>query len=264
MEIIIPGLKVLGVLGFIIFVYFFTVTRLAVAVKSFQQKPGNQTDNLYWLYTNKYLIKLTDNQFVVTAVLLFQYNNLVGKALQKLECLNPKGEVLQISCAYGNFSERLAQKCAAVDASKLVVCDIVGNQLDNVEPKLRNFSDRTLLLKEDANKLSFADNSFDSVLMFFLLHELPYAEKKKTLDEAMRVIRPGGQVILAEFHKPSAWPMKIFGLIYFFLFEPFALDMWGRFSLEDHFENQPGGPWTLEKEACFFNNFQLITATKQA
>jgi len=84
MEFVIPALEILGILFLIIVLYFFIVTRVAVAVKSFFHEPGKEQDSLYWLYTNKYLIWLTDNQLIVTGVLLFQYDKLVRKVMEKI------------------------------------------------------------------------------------------------------------------------------------------------------------------------------------
>lgn len=262
MEILIPALKILGIILGVVFLYFFTVTRLAVAIKSFTQKPGKEADSLYWLYTNKYLIRLTDNQFIVRAVLLFQYDRLVAKVIEKLNPLPKAGRVLQISCAYGNFSEKLAEKCRHIEAGEMVVCDIVGNQLENVKKKLKGYPGKMTLVEENAVGMRFSDNSFDSALVFFLLHELPYDEKRKALSEAMRVVRPGGKVILAEFHKPKSWIMKLFGRAYFGLFEPFALDMWGRFNPSAFIQNDKNNTWAVQQEAYFFDNFQVISATK--
>lgn len=262
MEILIPALKILGIILLVIFLYFFTVTRLAIAVKSFFREPGKESDSLYWLYTNKYLIRLTDNQFVVTAVLLFQYDRLVAKVIEKINPLRSGSRVLQISCAYGNFSRKLAEKCRHIEAGEMVVCDIVGNQLENVKKKLKDYPGKMTLVEEDAAKMRFADNSFDSAVVFFLLHELPYETKRKALQEAMRVVRPGGKVILAEFHKPTSWIMLLFGRAYFSFFEPFALDMWGRFNPSALITSDNKNSWTIEQESFFYDNFQVISATK--
>lgn len=262
MEIFGPVLKILGIILVVIFLYFFTVTRLAVAIKSFTQKPGKEVDNLYWLYTNKYLIWLTDNQFVVSCVLLFQYDRLVAKVIEKMTPLPTGSRVLQISCAFGNFSEKLAEKCQRNKACEMVVCDIVSNQLENLKKKLKDYPGKMTLVEEDAAKMRFSEKSFDSVVMFFLLHELPYEDKRKALLGAMRVVRLGGKVILAEFHKPRNWIMCLFGRAYFSFFEPFAFDMWGRFNPSALIKSDKKISWTIERETFFYDNFQVISATK--
>jgi len=262
MEFVIPALEILGILFLIIVLYFFIVTRVAVAVKSFFHEPGKEQDSLYWLYTNKYLIWLTDNQLIVTGVLLFQYDKLVRKVMEKIDPTRKHGRILQISCAYGNFSQKLADKCRAIEAGEMVVCDIVGNQLDNVKKKLKDYDGKMTLVEENAAQMRFASAAFDSAVVFFLLHELPYEEKRKALAEAMRVVRPGGKIILAEFQKPTNWLMRLFGRTYFSFFEPFALDMWGRFDPSEFIQSDKDNSWAIEKDSYFFNNFQVIAATK--
>jgi ubiquinone/menaquinone biosynthesis C-methylase UbiE len=261
-EILARALEILGFLAFGVFLYFFTVTRLAIAIKSFFRKPGTARAGLYWLYTNPFLIWLTDNQLVVSAVLLFQYRRLAATVIKHIGPLPKQGRVLQVSCAYGNFSEKLAKTCRRLKASELVVCDLVGNQLKNVEKKLAPYPGKVTLVRQDAAQLAFADQSFDSVVVFFLFHELIYEDKVKALSEAMRVVRPGGKVVLAEFHRPRARIMRFFGRAYFWLFEPFALDMWGRFRPEALIRGDTERGWTIERESFLFDNFQTIAATR--
>ena len=99
-------------------------------------------------------------------------------------------------------------------------------------------------------------------MVFFLLHELPFEDKQKALREAMRVVRPGGKVILAEFHKPTSLIMRLFGRAYFSFFEPFALDMWGRFNPSALIKSDKKNSWTIEQQTFFYDNFQVISATK--
>jgi len=262
MDILVSGLEGLGFFFLVVILYFFIVTRLAVAVKAFFQKPGKQRDSLYWLYTNKYLIKITDNQLVTSAVLLFQYNRLARRVVDQIGGNEKGSKVLQISCAYGNFSRKLAEKCRAIEAGEMVICDIVGNQLENVKRKIRDYPGKATLVEENAANMRFKTDHFSSALIFFLLHELPFEDKQKALSEAMRVVRPGGRLVLAEFHKPRNWLMRAFVRAYFIMFEPFALDMWGRLDPIDFIRQDKNNAWTIEKESYLCDNFQVITAIK--
>ena len=47
-----------------------------------------------------------------------------------------------------------------------------------------------------AEKLDFADNTFDLIYMSTLLHEMPVAEGRKAIQEAKRVLRPGGLLVI--------------------------------------------------------------------
>jgi cyclopropane fatty-acyl-phospholipid synthase-like methyltransferase len=55
----------------------------------------------------------------------------------------------------------------------------------------------------DMTALPFADASFDVVTSAMAIHNIPSSEGRyRALDEAMRVLRPGGQLIVAD-----PWPM---------------------------------------------------------
>lgn len=49
-----------------------------------------------------------------------------------------------------------------------------------------------------AEDLPFEDDSFDMVTAFILLHEVPIPAAKKILEEAYRVCKPGGEVVIGD------------------------------------------------------------------
>lgn len=51
-------------------------------------------------------------------------------------------------------------------------------------------------------QLPYADNSFDRVLSSMMLHHLSTDDKKRTLAEVLRVLRPGGEVHVVDFGPP--------------------------------------------------------------
>ncbi len=108
----------------------------------------------------------------------------------------------------------------------LDIVDVVPAQLENVRRKLGAFSGvRTL--RRDATQLKFPDGSYDQVLLFFLLHEVPVSVREKTLREALRVLKPGGKLVIVDYHRPSIFhPLRLFLLLILKLLEPFALDLW--------------------------------------
>jgi ubiquinone/menaquinone biosynthesis C-methylase UbiE len=98
--------------------------------------------------------------------------------------------------------------------------------------------------------------------MFFLLHELPHHLKIEAVNEAMRVLEPGGRLYLAEFHRPSAWVLRALSWTYFKVFEPFGLALWDSHDPVRHLQSMPGV--ICERHTVFFDNFQVIVATKPA
>jgi ubiquinone/menaquinone biosynthesis C-methylase UbiE len=84
------------------------------------------------------------------------------------------------------------------------------------------------MLLGDSSALPVADASMDRALLFFLLHEQPEAVRRGTLANALRVLKPGGRLVVVDYHRPSAWhplhwPMR--GVLA--TLEPYALDLWG-------------------------------------
>lgn len=53
----------------------------------------------------------------------------------------------------------------------------------------------------DAERLPFADNSFDVVYSFGVLHHTPNTQK--AIDEVHRVLKPGGHIVIMLYHKNS-------------------------------------------------------------
>jgi SAM-dependent methyltransferase len=70
----------------------------------------------------------------------------------------------------------------------------------------RNFQLRNLhaeLFIEDASKLHFADNTFDVVYSFGVLHHTP--DTVRCISEVYRVLKPGGEFLLSLYHRHSAF-----------------------------------------------------------
>jgi ubiquinone/menaquinone biosynthesis C-methylase UbiE len=79
----------------------------------------------------------------------------------------------------------------------------------------------------DAADLQTPDASYDHVVLFFLLHEMPENVRRRTLKEAMRVVKPGGEVVIVDYHAPARWhPLRSVMRWILRNFEPFALDLW--------------------------------------
>ena len=133
--------------------------------------------------------------------------------------------VLQVACAYGDFTPNLVRKIRDA-GSQLDVVDVLPIQLENLSRKLAP-DDPVLLWQMDSRELKFAENSFDCVLLFFLMHEQPDVVRRQTLAEAHRVLRPGGRLIIVDYAKPSGW--NVFRLPLRLILprlEPFFLDLW--------------------------------------
>ncbi len=159
---------------------------------------------------------------------------------------------------YGNLTERLMAQLAP--RAQLEVIDILPIQLQNLRDKLA-LDSRVLLRQGDASALPHADASVDQVLLFFLLHEQPEPVRRATLAEAMRVVKPGGRVVIVDYHRPVAWhPLRLLMRAVFRQLEPYAIDLWKQ-SIEDYLppEFQPS---QREHRTWFGGLYQMLVWTR--
>ena len=88
----------------------------------------------------------------------------------------------------------------------------VDQSLDMLAVARRRFGDRIPLVEASAEKLPFADGSFDHLTVTYLLRYV--REPAATVAELVRVVRPGGTVASLEFglpHGPArpAWEVYV-------------------------------------------------------
>lgn len=177
----------------------------------------------WWAYIHPWGVRLFERQWLVNLILWGNYTRLCDAVLAGY-AQEPAGNTLQIACAYGNLTRRLAEKIGP--EGKLDVIDILPIQLSNLARKLPQHSAVNLHCM-DSNALQFPVQSFDRALLFFLLHEQPLNVRKKTLAEAVRVVRPGGTLTIVDYAAPG-WlnPLRYFMAPLLSLLEPYARDLW--------------------------------------
>lgn len=242
--------------------FFLILTRLSLIFQAHSESTDPDTAHIYWIYKSPFFIRLTDRMFVVSSILLFQYSKLVNCVVRRLNPSLKGKRILQVSCAFGNVSEKIAESCAKQGAAEFVLTDIMQSELDNAERKLKKFGDLCSYSRQDATSLQFPDQSFDYVVAFFLPHELPMDKKIKHIEEAKRVLKPGGKVVFGEFHKPRLKILEFLGRIYFKIFEPYATEMWYSFDLAEVIEANTDDSYKIEKDTFMFDNFQVLAAER--
>jgi ubiquinone/menaquinone biosynthesis C-methylase UbiE len=219
--------------------------------------PGYLQQLYWWAYIHPRAVRLFEREWLVNIILLGNYHRL------REACLDGLGEVfdgstLQLGCVYGNLSARLQDRLAP--GARLDVVDILKIQLDNLARKLPRRG-QVRLIQGDASALACADGAYDRVLIFFLLHEQPEAVRRRTIAEALRVTRPGGRLVIIDYHRPQRWhPLR--PLVQFILrrLKPYAADLW-REELGAYFP--PGfAAASLHQQTYFGGLYQMLAITR--
>ena len=242
-------------------VFFFVVTRGALVLRGLSSGAQSEKSHVYPIYSNMRLIKLVDFQPIISAILLFQYHRLVSKIVSELEQSDLQNKkVLITSCAFGNVIPRVVKAAVAGGAERVLIADIIHNELIHAKSKLGNFSGKVDFIEDNATAMKQADGGVAANVMFFLLHELPHHLKGRALAEAGRMLAPGGKLYLAEFHRPELWVLRALSWTYFKGFEPLGLALWD--THDPLAVLQDMGGWKCKRTTYFFGNFQVISATK--
>ncbi|MCB2262267.1 MAG: rhodoquinone biosynthesis methyltransferase RquA [Candidatus Thiosymbion ectosymbiont of Robbea hypermnestra] len=194
-----------------------------VAEETPQSVPPYLERHYWWAYVHPNAVRVFERQWLVNLILWGNFGRLRDLALESLG--NPVGgRTLQVACVYGNLTQRLVERLD--QGARLDVVDILPVQLENLARKLGPAPGTTLALSDSAD-LKAPDAHYDQVLVFFLLHEQPLETRKRTLAEALRVTKPGGRVLLVDYHRPHpANPLRLIMTPVLRLLEPFALDLW--------------------------------------
>jgi ubiquinone/menaquinone biosynthesis C-methylase UbiE len=213
----------------------------------------------WWAYVHPKAVKVFERQWLVNLILWGNFTRLRNSALDTLGH-TISGKTLQIACVYGDFTPRLQQRLAP-DA-RLDVVDVLPIQLDNLDRKLDG-SEQVRLFCSNSENLGFADNaSYEQVILFFLLHELPEETRQSTLKEALRVLKPGGKLVVVDYHKPHAWnPLRYLMRPLLAWLEPFALAVWQRELSE--FIPVPQDEYSIAKSTFFGALYQQVVFTRR-
>lgn len=221
------------------------------------QVPRYLEQAYWWAYVHPHAVRLFEREWLVNLILFNNYGRLRDAALAELgETI--RGRTLQVACVYGNLTPRLQARLAP-DAL-LDVVDILPIQLRNLAAKMPA-DPRVALLHGDSSALDSEDACYDQVLLFFLLHEQPEGVRRRTLAEAMRVVKPGGRIVIVDYHRPHAWhPLRPLMRAIFRRLEPYAMDLW-QHGLEEFLPAQPR-PRAVARRTWFGGLYQQLVLTR--
>jgi ubiquinone/menaquinone biosynthesis C-methylase UbiE len=198
-------------------------TRAQIEPQPSHTVPEYLQRNYWWAYVHPNAVRIFERQWLVNTILCGNFARLRDAALDELGkpiC----GRTLQIACVYGDFTVRLAERIGR--GGSLDVVDVLPVQLQNLRRKLPASAPVTLY-QRDSTALGFADASYDQAIIFFLLHEQPAPVRKQTIAEALRVVKPGGNLVIVDYHRPSyLHPLRYLLWPVLRALEPYALDLW--------------------------------------
>lgn len=218
--------------------------------------PRYLQETYWWAYVHPNAVRLFERQWLVNLILWGNFARLRDAALDALDPAE-RGRTLQVACVYGDFTARLEERVTA-RLGTLDVVDVLPIQLDNLRRKLGTRS-RARLLQRDAAQLGIESATYHRAVLFFLLHEMPADVRRRVLAEALRVLEPGGRLVIVDYHRPGpAHPLR--GVMRWILrrFEPYALDLWD----DEVPEWMPAEARVLSKRTFWGGLYQQLEVTR--
>ncbi len=230
-------------------------TRLIENVRSVSPGlPEYLVRTYWWAYLTPASLRLLDNPFVLTAILWGNLPRLVRAACDEFQ---PGACILQAASAYGNLSPELAAQVGPT--GRLDVIDVAPLQVAHVQRKLKGYPHARARVADATEPV---DGIYDGVCCFFLLHEIPDAEKRAAVDALLGAVEPGGKVVFVDYHRAVRWhPLRApMGLVFRWL-EPFAYGL-----VDREIRSLASKPYDFvwSKETFFGGLYQKVVAVRTA
>lgn len=208
----------------------------------------------WWAYLTPASLLLLDNPVVLTAILWGNLPRLVRIACEEFKAGQ---RVLQAACAYGNLSPELAAQVGA--EGRLDVIDIAPLQAAHVQRKLQDFPQAQVRVADAAAP---GGGIYDGVCCFFLLHEIPDAEKRAVVNALLAAVDVGSKVVFVDYHRSRSWhPLRGPMTLVFRWLEPFAFGLIDK-EIPSFAANPDEFSWT--KETFFGGLYQKVVAVRVA
>ncbi|WP_174891241.1 bifunctional demethylmenaquinone methyltransferase/2-methoxy-6-polyprenyl-1,4-benzoquinol methylase UbiE [Candidatus Hamiltonella defensa] len=128
--------------------------------------------------------------------------------------VRPGQKILDLAGGTGDFTAKFSRM--AGEKGEVILADINSSMLMIGREKIRNQGriNNIHYVQANAESLPFCDNYFDCITFAFGLRNV--TEKEKALSSILRVLKPGGRLLVLEFSAPVfTWLRKIYDVYSF-------------------------------------------------
>ncbi|WP_164704068.1 class I SAM-dependent methyltransferase [Clostridium isatidis] len=173
----------------------------------------------------------------------------------KLISILPKEKIKVLDMCTGTAKNAILISSYNPNA-EVIGIDISEEMLNMANKKIKN-RENIKLLRMDASRLNFNDNSFDFTIISLVLHEMNDKYINKIIGEAKRVTKESGQIIIVEWRKELSLIKRI-------LFYPIKkMEPKGFEEVIEHKINEFIKKWSLKVDKIFECNYTQIISLRK-
>ena len=179
------------------------------------EKMSDEIKEKYW---SRFGATYDENQEYVVG------KDFLNEVKLNIEKLTDLGEVLELGCGTGYFTEAIAKNSRHVFAT-----DLSEELLETAKKRLSS-NERITFQKENGMAITFTSNKFDTVFMANVIHVIE--NPQRVLQECYRVLKDNGLLVITSF---TNYGMKLLDIIKLgFRF----IKVWGKPPKHTHFSTE--------------------------
>jgi ubiquinone/menaquinone biosynthesis C-methylase UbiE len=128
-------------------------------------------------------------------------NSRNSRMVIELARVKPGDRVLDVGCGTGNLT--LTAQSYAGPSGKVYGIDASPEMIEAAQKKAAHTGGKVVFEMGLIEKLDFPEATFDVVISRLAIHHLPDDLKLQGFAEILRVLKPGGHLLIADFNPPT-------------------------------------------------------------
>jgi ubiquinone/menaquinone biosynthesis C-methylase UbiE len=123
-----------------------------------------------------------------------------SRMVVKLAQVKPGDHILDVACGTGSLT--LTTQSFAGPDGKVYGIDASPEMIEIAKKKASRLAPHVIFQVGLSEKLDFTDATFDVAISRLAIHHLPDDLKRRAFSEILRVLKPGGHLLIADFKAP--------------------------------------------------------------